>query len=91
MSHSASSTVDQRNHLAFLIHVLAVFRCRPMIEKAHKMAIRHQRNNAVRFVAGELQATYPDDDDDQSQSQDTYAKAVETSRFDVEASDSGGV
>jgi hypothetical protein len=74
------------NHLTFLVHVLAVFRCRMMIEKAHEGAIRHKRDNAVRFVAGELQATNPDEYDDQSQSQHSHAKAVNTSGSCVKAS-----
>jgi hypothetical protein len=32
-----------------------------------------------------IQAPNPDEDDDQSQPQDTHAKAIETSSFDVEA------
>ena len=60
-----------------------------MIEKAHEGAIRQQRNNAVRFVGSEFQASNPDEDDDQSQPQHTHAKTIETSRFDVEAPYSG--
>ena len=48
-----------------------------MIEEVHEGAVGDQRHNALRFVAGELEAADPAEDDDKPQAEKTNADAVQ--------------
>src|SRR5258708_35612819 len=69
-----------RDHFTFLVHVLAIFRSRIMIETAQQRAVSHQRHKAVCLIVAEFQPSDPAERDDQSQAQQAHADTVESCR-----------
>src|SRR5258707_10078674 len=69
-----------RDYFTFLVHVLAIFRRRIMIEKAHQRTVSHQRHNAICLILTEFHPADPQQHDDQSEAQQAHANAVELCR-----------
>src|SRR5216684_9128077 len=69
-----------RDYFTFLIHVLAIFRSRMMIEEAHQRTVSHQGHNAVCLIIGEFQSADPAQDNDESEAQQAHSNAVEFCR-----------
>src|SRR5713101_8072278 len=69
-----------RDYFTFLIHVLAIFWSRMMIEEAHQRTVSHQRHNAVCLIIGEFQPADPAQHNDESEAQQAHSNAVEFCR-----------